>query len=163
LNQDTCFHETGVICEALARVRQASVSGQSGQRRAFAQDGPIRCEGGGPGGVSDLGGDGAAHRGSERRVDLRAALGQDADCRPLRSQDPRCPMEQKRLKDTPGLTLGRVSGVPPRGLEMCLAQADSTPMAPFSRIAAVERQHAVADRREPRSRANTLMSQWMLP
>ena len=48
---------------------------------------------------------------------------------PLRSQAPRCPMEQKRLKDTLGLTLERVSGVPPRGLEMCLVQADSAPMA----------------------------------
>jgi hypothetical protein len=38
-------------------------------------------------------------------------------------------MEQKRLEDTLGLTLERVSGVAPRGLEMCLAQADSTPMA----------------------------------
>jgi hypothetical protein len=35
----------------------------------------------------------------------------------------------KRLKDTVGLTPERVSGVPPRGLEMCLAQADGTPMA----------------------------------
>jgi hypothetical protein len=36
---------------------------------------------------------------------------------------------------------------------MCLAQADSTPMTRFSGIAAVDRQHAVAGRREPRSRA----------
>ena len=35
----------------------------------------------------------------------------------------------KAMKDTLGLTLGRVSGVPPRGLEVCLAQADGTPMA----------------------------------
>jgi hypothetical protein len=35
----------------------------------------------------------------------------------------------KRLKDTLGLTPERVSGVPPRGLEMCLAQAGSAPMA----------------------------------
>jgi hypothetical protein len=48
---------------------------------------------------------------------------------PLRSEAPRCPMEQKRLKDTLGLTLERVSGVPPRGLETCLAQADSALMA----------------------------------
>ena len=48
---------------------------------------------------------------------------------PLRWQAPRCPMEQKRLKDTLGLTSERVSGVPPRGLEMCLAQAGSAPMA----------------------------------
>ena len=58
-------------------------------------------------------------------------------------------MEQKRLKDTLGLTPERVSGVPPRGLEMCLAQADSTPMTRFSGIAVVDRQHAVAGRREP--------------
>ena len=38
-------------------------------------------------------------------------------------------MEQKRLKDTLGLTPESVSGVPPRGLEMCVAQADSTPVA----------------------------------
>jgi len=53
------------------------------------------------------------------------------------------------MKDTLGLTLERVSGVPPRGLEMCLAQAESTPMTRFSGIALVDRQHAVAGRREP--------------
>jgi hypothetical protein len=55
----------------------------------------------------------------------------------------------KRLKYTVGLTLERVSGVPPRGLEMCLAQADSAPMTRFSGIAVVDRHHAVAGRREP--------------
>ena len=35
---------------------------------------------------------------------------------------------KRRFKATLGVTLERVSGVPPRGLEMCLAQADSTPM-----------------------------------
>ena len=48
-------------------------------------------------------------------------------------------MEQKRLKDTLGLTLERVSGVPPRGLEMCLVQAGSAG-GPFSGIAVVDRQ-----------------------
>ena len=38
-------------------------------------------------------------------------------------------MEQRRLKDTLGLTPERVSGVPPRGLEMCLVQAGSAPVA----------------------------------
>ena len=38
-------------------------------------------------------------------------------------------MEQKRLKDTLGLTPERVSGVPLRGLKMCLAQAGSALMA----------------------------------
>ena len=33
------------------------------------------------------------------------------------------------MKDTLGLTPERVSGVPPRGLEMCLGQAGSAPMA----------------------------------
>ena len=47
----------------------------------------------------------------------------------LRSEAPRCPMEQKRLKDTLGLTLERVSGVPLCGLEMCLVQAGSAPVA----------------------------------
>ena len=38
-------------------------------------------------------------------------------------------MEQRRLKDTLGLTPERVSGVPLRGLlKMCLAQAGSAPM-----------------------------------
>ena len=58
-------------------------------------------------------------------------------------------MERKRLKDTLGLTPERVSGVPLRGLEMCLAQADSRLMTWFSGIAVVDRQHAVAGRREP--------------
>ncbi len=38
-------------------------------------------------------------------------------------------MEQKRFKDTLGVTLERVSGVPSAQPETCLAQADSTPMA----------------------------------
>jgi hypothetical protein len=83
------------------------------------------------------------------RPDVGVALGQDAECRPLRSQAPRCPMEQKRLKDTLGLTPERVSGVPLRGLKMCLAQAGSAPMTRFSGIAVVDRQYAVAGRREP--------------
>ena len=58
-------------------------------------------------------------------------------------------MEQRRLKDTLGVTLERVSGVPLHGLKMCLAQAYSAPMTRFSRIAVVDRQHAVAGRREP--------------
>jgi hypothetical protein len=46
------------------------------------------------------------------------------------------PAMEKRLKDTLGVTPERASGVPPRGLEMCLAQADSTPMVrSFSGIA----------------------------
>ncbi len=58
-------------------------------------------------------------------------------------------MEQKRLKDTLGLTPERVSGVPLRGLKMCLAQAASVPMTRFSGIAVLDRQHAVAGRGEP--------------
>ena len=58
-------------------------------------------------------------------------------------------MEQTRLKDTLGLTPERVSGVPLRGLKMCLAQAGSAPMTRFSGIAVVDRQYAVAGRREP--------------
>jgi hypothetical protein len=48
---------------------------------------------------------------------------------PLALAGPAMPDGTKAMKDTLGLTLGRVSGVPPRGLEMCLAQADSTPTA----------------------------------
>ena len=102
----------------------ATAVGQSGQRGSRAAR-PLWSESGGRGGVSDLGG---GIRGATR-VDVGVALGQDAECRPLRSQAPRCPMEQKRLKDTLGLTPERVSGVPPRGLEMCLVQADSAPVA----------------------------------
>jgi hypothetical protein len=59
-------------------------------------------------------------------------------------------MEQMRLKDTLGLTPERVSGVTPRGfLKMCLAQAGSAPTTRFSGIAVVDRQYAVAGRREP--------------
>ena len=43
----------------------------------------------------------------------------------------------------------RVLGLRPRGLEMCLAQADSAAMTRFSGIAVLDRQHAVAGRREP--------------
>ena len=114
--------------ELIAHFRTTAI-GQSGQRRSLAQHGPVWSESGGRGGVSDLGGGEQLTAEASAASTSGAALGQDAECRPLRSQDPRCPMEQKRLKDTLGLTLGRVSGVPPRGLEMCLAQADSTPMA----------------------------------
>jgi hypothetical protein len=48
---------------------------------------------------------------------------------PFALPGPAMPDEQKRLKDTLGLTPERVSGVPPRGLETRLAQADSTLMA----------------------------------
>jgi len=68
---------------------------------------------------------------------------------PFALAGPAMPDGTKRLKDTLGLALGRASGVPLRGLEMCLAQADSTPMTRFSGIAAVDRQYAVAGRREP--------------
>jgi hypothetical protein len=47
---------------------------------------------------------------------------------PFASARRRCPIE-RRFKDTLGLTPEGVSGVPQRGLEMCLGQADSTPMA----------------------------------
>jgi len=56
-------------------------------------------------------------------------------------------MDQKRLKDSRGLNPERASDDPPRGLEMRLAEADSTPMTRFSGIAAVDRQHTVAGRR----------------
>ena len=46
---------------------------------------------------------------------------------PFALAGPRCPMEQKRLKDTLGLTPERVSGVRLRGLKMRLA--GSAPMA----------------------------------
>ena len=55
----------------------------------------------------------------------------------------------KAMKDTLGLTPERVLGLRPRGLEMCLAQADSAAMTRFSGIAVLDRQHAVAGRREP--------------
>jgi hypothetical protein len=48
---------------------------------------------------------------------------------PFALAGPAMPDGTKRLKDTLGLTVGRVSGVPPRGLKMCLAQAGSAPMA----------------------------------
>ncbi len=68
---------------------------------------------------------------------------------PFALAGPAMPDGTKRSKDTLGLTPERVSGVPPRGLEMCLAQADSPPMARSQRIAVVDRQHTVAGRREP--------------
>ena len=55
----------------------ATAVGQSGQRGSRAAR-PFWSESGGRGGVSDLGG-------GEQRVDVGVALGQDAECRPLRS------------------------------------------------------------------------------
>ena len=59
------------------------------------------------------------------------------------------PDRTKAMKDTLGLTPERVSGVPLRGLKMCLAQAGSAPMTRCSGIAVLDRPHAVAGRREP--------------
>ena len=48
---------------------------------------------------------------------------------PFALAGPAMPDGTKRLKDTLGLTPEAVSGVGPRGLEMCLAQAGSAPVA----------------------------------
>jgi hypothetical protein len=55
----------------------------------------------------------------------------------------------KAIEGHLGLTPERVSGVPLRGLKMCLAQAGRAQMTRFSGIAVVDRQYAVAGRREP--------------
>jgi hypothetical protein len=47
---------------------------------------------------------------------------------PFALAGPAMPDGTKAMKDTLGLTPERVSELRPRGLEMCLAQADSTPM-----------------------------------
>ena len=109
---------------------------------------PLWSESGGRGGVSDLGG------GEQPTAEASAASTSGSPSARTRNvafalAGPRCQVEQQRLKDALGLTPERVSGVPRRGLEMCLAQADSTPMTRFSEIAVVDRQHAVAGRREP--------------
>jgi hypothetical protein len=48
---------------------------------------------------------------------------------PFALAGPAMPDGKRRFKATLGLTLERVSGVLPCGLEMCLAQAGSAPMA----------------------------------
>ncbi len=110
---------------------------------------PLWFESGGRGGVSDLAAASSPPR-KRRRVDVKAALGQDAKCRPLRPHagDARW---KRRLKDTLASRPRVCLASHPRGLEMCLAQADSTPMArPLGLgIAAVDRRHTVASRREP--------------
>ena len=96
---------------------------------AAAQHGPSRLRAvGGAASATSAAASSSPRKRAPRPV-VGVALGQDAECRPLRSQAPRCPMVQKRLKDTLGLTPERVSGVPLRGLEMSLAQAGSAPMA----------------------------------
>ena len=61
---------------------RAPVIVQSRQRRSLAQHGPsgLRAVAGAASATSAA----ASSRGSERRVDVKAALGQDAKCRPLR-------------------------------------------------------------------------------
>ena len=105
-----------------------AASGQSGQRRTFAQhdSSGLGAVAGAASATSAAASSPPRKRASRRRRG-RARPGRGMS--PLRSQAPRCPMEQKRLKDTLGLTPERVSGVPLRGLEMCLAQAGSAPMA----------------------------------
>jgi hypothetical protein len=109
---------------------------------------PLWCESGGRAGVSELGG------GEQPTAEASAASTSGSPSARTRNvafalAGPAMPDGTKRLKDTLGLTPERVSGVPPRGLEMCLAQADSTLMTRFSGIAVVDGQHAVARRREP--------------
>jgi hypothetical protein len=48
---------------------------------------------------------------------------------PFALAGPAMPDRTKAMKDTLALTPERVSGVPVRGLKMCLAQAGSAPMA----------------------------------
>ena len=122
------FRRGAAITASAANPDHVAACGQSGQRRSRAARHPW-SESGGRGGVSDLGAASSPPRKRAPPPDVGVALDQDAESRPLRSQAPRCPMEQKRLKDTLGLTPERVSGVPVRGLEMCLAQAGSAPMA----------------------------------
>ena len=122
----------------------ASPIGQSGQRRTFRAGRHVWCESGGRGGVSDVGG------GEHPTVEASAASTSGSPSARTRTlalcaRRPCDARWNKASKDTPE----RVSGVPPRGLEMCLAQADSTPMTRSLGIAAVDRQHAVAGRREP--------------
>ena len=96
--------------------QRALASGQSGQRRSRAAR-ALWSESGGRGGVSDLGG------GEQLTAEASAASPSGSPSARTRNvalcarRPPRCPMEQKRLKDTLGLTLERVSGVPPCGLE----------------------------------------------
>ena len=109
---------------------------------------PLWSESGGRGVVSDLSGGEQPTARSERRVDLRAALGQDAEW-PLALAGPAMPDGTNAIHGHPRASRPSVSGVPPRGLEMCLAQPDSAPITRFSGIAVVDRQYAGADRREP--------------
>jgi hypothetical protein len=114
--------------QAVDETARVAACGQSGQRRAFAQDGSsaVRAVAGAASATSA-----AASSPPRKRVPRRRR------CRPRPGRGmspfalagPAMPDGTKRSKDTLGLTPERVSGVPPRGLEMCLAQADSTPMA----------------------------------
>ena len=67
---------------------------------------------------------------------------------PFALAGPAMPDGTKRSKDTLGLTAEHVSGVPPRG-RRCASLRLIARRWPFSGIAAVERQYAVAGRREP--------------
>jgi hypothetical protein len=91
--------------------RGAAEIGQAGQRRTFAQNGPsgLRAVAGEASATSAAASSPPRKR-SPRRPRGRPRPGRGVS--PLRSQAPRCPMEQKRSKDTLGLTLGRVCGVP---------------------------------------------------
>jgi len=73
------------VSTATDSVAGVAPSGQSGQRRSLAQHGPsgLRAV---AGAASATWQRRAAQRGSERRVDVKVALGQDAKSRPLRPQ-----------------------------------------------------------------------------
>jgi len=81
--------------------------GQSGQRRTFAQHGPsgLRAVAGAASATSAAAGSSPRKRASRRR---RGRPRPGRGMSPLRSQAPRCPIEQQRLRDTLGLTPERV-------------------------------------------------------
>jgi hypothetical protein len=89
---------------------------------------PLWCENGGRGGVSELGGgeqptaETAAHR---RRGRPRPGRGVS----PVSLAGPAMPDRTKAIEGHPRPHARACVWRPPRGLEMCLAQADSTPMA----------------------------------
>ena len=104
--------------------------GQSGQRGSRAAR-RLWSESGGRGGVSDLGGGEQPTAEASAASTSRSPSAREGGrgMSPFALAGPAMPDGTSRLKDTLGLTPERVSGVPSRGLEMCLVQAGSAPVA----------------------------------
>jgi hypothetical protein len=136
-------HEEGLVIVDLRDDCYRTISAAPHLRAAR----PLWSESGSPGGVNDLGGGEQPAEASAASTSGSPSAGRGIS--PFALAGPAMPDGTKSGSGTPPASRSSVVWRPCARLEMCLAQADSTPMAQCSGIVVVERRHAVAGRREP--------------